>query len=112
VGTGDLSELGIRTSDFRAALPGDRKICLRVEPVGGKTSFMRTTLKCQVTLPLPLRRKHGIGPRDPVEVEDHERGILVRRAAAGDHGITEGMRRGGKVRGTTADILKLTRGDT
>jgi bifunctional DNA-binding transcriptional regulator/antitoxin component of YhaV-PrlF toxin-antitoxin module len=72
---------------------------------------MRTTTKCQVTLPADLRRKHGIGPRDPVEFEDHERGILVRRAVRGDHGIIERMQRGGKVRGSTAEILRLTRGD-
>jgi bifunctional DNA-binding transcriptional regulator/antitoxin component of YhaV-PrlF toxin-antitoxin module len=73
---------------------------------------MKITSKGQVTIPLRMRRKHGLLPRREVEVVDQPDGVLVVKAGR----LTRGKRvlatllRGGKVKGDTDGWLRMTRG--
>ncbi len=71
---------------------------------------MRLTSKGQVTVPVRLRRQAGIGPQDTVEWEARPEGLLLRKATeTPGRGLIDQMRRGGRVKGSTAHWLKLTR---
>jgi bifunctional DNA-binding transcriptional regulator/antitoxin component of YhaV-PrlF toxin-antitoxin module len=74
---------------------------------------MRITSKGQVTIPPAMRRKHGLIPRCPVEFVDQPDGILVVKAGKLPRGrrALATLLRGGKLRGNTAEWLRLTRGD-
>ena len=73
---------------------------------------MKVTEKGQVTIPLKLRKRHGLLPNHEVEFVDQPKGVLVVKAAK----ISRGKRtlatllRGGKIKGRTDDWLRLTRG--
>jgi len=81
--------------------------------VAGITSPVKVTSKGQVTIPLAMRRKHGLAARCPVELIDRPEGVLIMKAGRRPRGrqILATLLRGGKVRGSTADWLRLTRGD-
>ncbi len=72
---------------------------------------MRMTSKGQVTVPQDVRRKYGLGPGDEVRWIPSEQGPVLIRAskAPPGRGIIDRMQHGGRVKGTTAEILKLTR---
>jgi len=75
---------------------------------------MRMTGKGQVTIPPAMRRKHGLRPQCPVELVDQPDGILVVKAGKLPSGrrAVAALLRGGKIKGSTQDWLRLTRGDT
>lgn len=71
---------------------------------------MRLTSKGQVTVPVELRRRAGIGPQDHVEWEARPEGLLLRKAdETPGRSLIAQMVRGGRVKGTTAKWLKLAR---
>ncbi len=72
---------------------------------------MKMTNKGQVTIPSDMRRKHGLLPRQEVEVVDQPGGVLVVRAGRLSRGkrVLSALLRGGKVKGDTASWLRLTR---
>ena len=74
---------------------------------------MRITSKGQVTLPSAMRRKHGLRSQCPVEFVDRPDGILVVKAGMRPRGrdALAALLRGGKIKGTTEDWLRLTRSD-
>jgi antitoxin PrlF len=73
---------------------------------------MRVTSKGQVTIPLAVRRKLGIGPGSEVEFELDERGArLVRANTARGKAIARRMRGRATVTMSTDEIMALTRGD-
>lgn len=71
------------------------------------------TIKGQVTIPLAIRKKHGLLGECPVEFIDHTDGVLVVRAGkrAGGKRALASLLRGGKIKARTEDWLRLTRGD-
>ena len=73
---------------------------------------MKLTSKGQVTVPVSLRRAAGIGPCDEVQWSEHPKGLLLSKADPDKAGsaIIARMRRGGRVKGSTAHWLRLTRG--
>jgi AbrB family looped-hinge helix DNA binding protein len=74
---------------------------------------MKITTKGQVTIPLAIRKKHGLLPQCPVEFIDQADGVLVVRAGRRARGkrALAALLRGGKVKARTEDWLRLTRGD-
>jgi len=74
---------------------------------------MKLTPKGQVTIPLALRKKHGLHPLCEIQLIDQPDGVLVVRAGRRARGkkTLATLLRGGKVRGRTEDWLRLTRGD-
>lgn len=74
---------------------------------------MRVTTKGQVTIPLELRERFGLGPGAEVEVIAGESGALVRRAEARARGADIIARlRDRADGGLDADaVLRLTRGE-
>ena len=74
---------------------------------------MRITTKGQVTIPLAIRKKHGLLGACTVEVIDHADGVLVVRAGRRVRGkrALATLLRGGKVKARTEDWLRLTRGE-
>ena len=74
---------------------------------------MKVTGKGQITIPPELRKRHGLLPKCDVEFVDQPDGVLVVKACK----LTPGRRalalllRGGKIKGRTADWLRLTRGE-
>jgi bifunctional DNA-binding transcriptional regulator/antitoxin component of YhaV-PrlF toxin-antitoxin module len=74
---------------------------------------MKVTDKGQVTIPPDLRKRHGLLPRREVEFVDQPDGVLVVKAGK----LPRGKRAlatllcGGKIKGRTADWLRLTRGE-
>jgi len=74
---------------------------------------MRMTTKGQVTIPLDLREKFGLGPGTEVEVVAGDDGAVVRRAHARSRGADLVARLRDRADGDLdADaILRLTRGD-
>ena len=73
---------------------------------------MKVTDKGQVTIPPALRRKHGLLPKHEVRFVDQPDGILIVKARKLTRGkrVLATMLRGGKVRGNTAGLLRMTRG--
>lgn len=74
---------------------------------------MKVTGKGQVTIPSPMRKKHGLLPRAEVDFVDQPNGVLVTRAVKPSRGrrVLATLLRGGVVKGRTKDWLELTRGD-
>ena len=74
---------------------------------------MRVTSRGQVTIPPAMRRKHGLRPQCPVEFVDQPDGILVVKAGKLPRGrqALAMLLRGEKIKGTTKDWLRLTRGE-
>ncbi len=72
---------------------------------------MKITRKGQVTLPPALCKKHGLGPESEVEFVDQPEGVLIIKAVKTARGkrALAAMLRGGKVKGTTKEWLRLTR---
>jgi bifunctional DNA-binding transcriptional regulator/antitoxin component of YhaV-PrlF toxin-antitoxin module len=73
---------------------------------------MKVTDKGQVTIPLAMRRKHGLLPRHEVKFLDQPDGVLVVKAAKlsrGEH-VLAALLKGGRVKGSTKSWLRLTRG--
>ena len=73
---------------------------------------MKVTSKGQVTIPLAMRRKHGLLPQREVEVVDHPNGVLVIKVGKPGRGkrVLATLLRGGKIKGNTESWLRLTRG--
>jgi len=74
---------------------------------------MRMTSKGQVTIPVALRERYGLGPGAEIEVVASPEGALVRPAQTRTRGaeIIARLRDSGDT-GLSADaILRLTRGD-
>jgi len=63
---------------------------------------MKITSKGQVTIPLTMRRKHGLLPRREVEFVDQPNGVLVVKAGKLSRGkrVLAVLLRGGKVKAT------------
>jgi bifunctional DNA-binding transcriptional regulator/antitoxin component of YhaV-PrlF toxin-antitoxin module len=72
---------------------------------------MKVSDKGQVTIPLTMRRKHGLLPQREVEFVDQPDGVLVVKAGKLARGkrVLAALLRGGKVKGDTANWLRLTR---
>ena len=72
---------------------------------------MRVTGKGQITIPLAMRKKHGLLPRAEVELVDRPEGVLVTKVAKLSNGkrVLNALMRGGKIKGYTSDWLRLTR---
>ncbi len=72
---------------------------------------MKVSDKGQVTIPLTMRRKHGLLPQRKVEFVDQPDGVLVVKAGKLARGkrVLAALLRGGKVKGDTANWLRLTR---
>lgn len=70
------------------------------------------TSKGQVTIPLDMRRKHGLLPRGEVQFVDQPDGVLVVKAGRSTRGkrVLAALLRGGKIKGDTASWLRVTRG--
>ncbi len=73
---------------------------------------MKMTSKGQVTIPLDMRRKHGLLPRGEVQFVDQPDGVLVVKAGRSTRGkrVLAALLRGGKIKGDTASWLRVTRG--
>lgn len=74
---------------------------------------VKITSKGQVTIPLAMRRKHGLLPRREVELVDQPDGVLVVRAGKPARGkrVLAALLRGGRIKGDTQSWLNLTRGE-
>lgn len=71
---------------------------------------MRVTSKGQVTIPLAVRRKLGIGPGSEVEFELDQGGARLVRAKTGrGRAIARGMRGRATIAMSTEAIMALTR---
>jgi len=73
---------------------------------------MKITNKGQVTIPLAMRRKHGLLGQREVELVDQPDGVLVVKANKISRGkrVLAALLRGGSIQGRTEDWLHLTRG--
>jgi len=73
--------------------------------------LVKITRTGQVTIPPAMRRKHGLRAQAEVELVDQPDGVLVVKAAAASRGkrALAALLRGGKIKGRTADWLRLTR---
>ncbi len=74
---------------------------------------MKITSKGQVTIPVMMRRKHGLLPEREVKFVDQPDGVLVVvKAGKPTRGkrVLAALLRGGQVKGDTAGWLRLTRG--
>lgn len=75
---------------------------------------MRVTSKGQVTIPLEVRVQTGIVPGTEVEFEVRGHNALLKKARASKTRgarIVERLRGTGKIKMTTEEIMRLTRGD-
>lgn len=75
---------------------------------------MRVTSKGQVTIPLEIRRKMGIGTHAEVEfVIEHDKVILrpLHGTATKGKRVVDSLRGRASVKMTTDEIMALTRGD-
>jgi bifunctional DNA-binding transcriptional regulator/antitoxin component of YhaV-PrlF toxin-antitoxin module len=72
---------------------------------------VKITGKGQVTIPPAMRKKHGLLPQREVEFVDQPDGVLVVKAGKLSRGkrVLAALLRGGKVKGDTANWLRLTR---
>ena len=73
---------------------------------------MRLTSKGQVTIPLHIRKKLGLSSHSEVEFVEEKGRVIVKKGNA-EKGNTRfrNLRGIGKVRMTTNEILRLTRGN-
>jgi AbrB family looped-hinge helix DNA binding protein len=76
---------------------------------------MRITSKGQITIPVRFRERKGLLPDTEVEFEDHENGVLLRRARkpkqqTRGHALVRRLAGTGTVKMTTDQILELMRG--
>ncbi|HVV02039.1 MAG TPA: AbrB/MazE/SpoVT family DNA-binding domain-containing protein [Verrucomicrobiae bacterium] len=73
---------------------------------------MKITDKGQVTIPLELRKRHGLLPQREVRFVDQPDGVLVIKASRGTRGkrVLTALLRGSKIKGDTAGWLRMTRG--
>ena len=73
---------------------------------------MKITSRGQVTIPLNMRRKHGLLPQRQVKFVDRPDGVLVVKAGKRSRGkqVLAALLRGGRVKGDTEGWLRLTRG--
>lgn len=72
------------------------------------------TVKGQITIPQELRERFGLRPREEVELEATERGILVRPGKSGQDRLRQWAKRasGSATTGrSTEEIMRLTRGE-
>ena len=74
---------------------------------------MRITTKGQLTIPLAIRKKHGLLGECAVAFVDHADGVLVVRADKRRPGkrALANLMRGRRIKTRTQDWLRLTRGD-
>ena len=74
---------------------------------------MRITSKGQVTIPQNLRQKHGLLPLSEVDFIEQRQGLLLIKSGRRRRGkrIIETMMQGSPVKGTTTELLRMTRGD-
>jgi bifunctional DNA-binding transcriptional regulator/antitoxin component of YhaV-PrlF toxin-antitoxin module len=74
---------------------------------------MKVTEKGQVTIPLLMRKKHGLLPHAEIAFVDQPNGVLVTKAAKRTRGkrVLSQLMRGGVVKARTKDWLKMTRGN-
>jgi AbrB family looped-hinge helix DNA binding protein len=74
---------------------------------------MRITSKGQVTIPQELRQKHGLLPLSEVDFVEKHGGLLLIKSKRPTRGkrIVETMTEGGPVKGSTRELLRMTRGD-
>lgn len=72
---------------------------------------MRLTSKGQVTIPLPIRKRLGLGAASEVEFMVEGNTVRIRKAAAQSRGraLVERMRGRATARLTTDQIMALTR---
>ena len=75
---------------------------------------MKVTDKGQVTMPSPMRKKHGLFAHAEVACVDQPNGVLVTRAAKLTRGkrVISTLMRDGVVKGSTKEWLAMTRGET
>ncbi len=87
-------------------------VLLTLELCQSKSVRMKMSRKGQVTIPLTMRRKHGLLPRQDVKFVDQPNGVLVAKAdkLSGGQKVVAALLRGGKVKGNTESWLRLTRG--
>jgi bifunctional DNA-binding transcriptional regulator/antitoxin component of YhaV-PrlF toxin-antitoxin module len=74
---------------------------------------MRITSKCQVTIPLAIRRRAGFLPDTEVEFELRGNTVLLRRVARAPRRgprLLQALRGRGTARLSTDQIMALTRG--
>ena len=71
------------------------------------------TTKGQVTIPQNLRQKHGLLPLSEVDFIEQRQGLLLIKSGRRRRGkrIIETMMQGSPVKGTTTELLRMTRGD-
>lgn len=75
---------------------------------------MKITSKGQVTIPLRFRLKFGLLPHCEVTFGETEDGVVIRPALSKGQVIAQRLRRArGRASGrvTTAEVMRLTRGD-
>jgi len=73
---------------------------------------MRLTIKGQVTIPIHIRKKLGLSNYSEVEFVEEKGRVIVKKIQAGKANTRFRNLRGiGKVRMTTDEILRLTRGN-
>jgi len=74
---------------------------------------MKVTDKGQVTIPSPMRKKHGFLAHTEVAFVDQPNGVLVTRVPKLPRGkqVLSTLMRGGVIKGRTKDLLRMTRGD-
>jgi bifunctional DNA-binding transcriptional regulator/antitoxin component of YhaV-PrlF toxin-antitoxin module len=75
---------------------------------------MRITSKGQVTIPLDVRKQTGLVPDTEVEIEPRGSTALIKKARKGKsrgERIVERIRGTGRIKMTTDEIMRLTRGE-
>lgn len=74
---------------------------------------MKVTIKGQITIPMPMRKKFGLLPDTEVEFVDRGVDLVIRRKRGGDQrgwALVERMRGKASSPMTTDQLLKITRG--
>lgn len=75
---------------------------------------VKMTSKGQVTIPLPLRKQFGLGPRTEVEFAAGENGVVIRPARTSKKRFRDWIRKArgsAAVKTSTDKIMALTRGE-
>lgn len=90
-----------------------RKLPFDSKTLTSKTLTVKLTSKGQLTIPQEFRVKYGLIDHAEVEFVAHPQGVLIKKAAAQTRGkrVLGSLKSGGKVKGSTAQWLKLTRGE-
>jgi bifunctional DNA-binding transcriptional regulator/antitoxin component of YhaV-PrlF toxin-antitoxin module len=72
---------------------------------------VKITNKGQVTIPQTMRKKHGFVANAEIRLVDQPDGILITRVKHNrGKGVIATLMRGGKIKGCTEELLRLTRG--